>query len=155
LESRAERRVQCLSEPFGERFQRLSEPSGERFQCLSERPRERFQRPGRRHDRYSAQPSRRKPPGVIMIRSLHWLFRAALFVIVLGFALANSEVVEVRFLGLDTVWRAPLVVFLAGFFAAGMVVGLLALTPKFYAQRREIERLSRKPQASAAGAHGV
>jgi len=90
-----------------------------------------------------------------MIRSLHWFFRAALFVVVLGFALANAEIVEVHFLGLDTVWRAPLVVFLAGFFAAGMIVGLLALTPKFYAQRREIERLTRKPQSSPTGAHGV
>jgi len=90
-----------------------------------------------------------------MIRSLHWLFRGVLFLIVLGFALANAEIVEVQFLGFETVWRAPLVVFLAGFFAAGMIVGLLALTPKFYAQRREIERLTRKPPASPTGAHGV
>jgi len=90
-----------------------------------------------------------------MIRSLQWLLRVVVFLIVLGFALANAEIVEVQFLGVDTVWRAPLVVFLAGFFAAGMIVALLALTPRLYAQRREIERLSGKSTVRPSGAHGV
>lgn len=67
-----------------------------------------------------------------MIRSLQWIFRALFFLIVLGFALANADIVQVQFIGFETVWRAPLVVFLAGFFAAGMIVGLLALTPKLF-----------------------
>jgi uncharacterized integral membrane protein len=78
-----------------------------------------------------------------MIRSLQWLLRAVFFLIVLGFALANADIVQVQFVGFDTVWRAPLVVFLAGFFAAGMIVGLLALTPKLFSQRREIDKLNK------------
>ena len=78
-----------------------------------------------------------------MIRSLQWFIRALFFLIVLGFALANADIVQVQFIGFDTVWRAPLVVFLAGFFAAGMIVGLLALTPKLFSQRREIDKLKK------------
>ncbi|MEN9514559.1 MAG: lipopolysaccharide assembly LapA domain-containing protein [Burkholderiales bacterium] len=79
----------------------------------------------------------------MMIRSLQWFIRALFFLIVLGFALANADIVQVQFIGFDTVWRAPLVVFLAGFFAAGMIVGLLALTPKLFSQRREIDKLKK------------
>jgi len=94
-----------------------------------------------------------------MIQSLKWLLRALFFCIVLGFALANADIVQVQFIGFETVWRAPLVVFLAGFFAAGMIVGLLALTPTMFTQRREINKLSKslkqmKP-AEEPGDHGA
>ena len=88
-----------------------------------------------------------------MIRSLQWIFRALFFLIVLGFALANADIVQVQFIGFETVWRAPLVVFLAGFFAAGMIVGLLALTPKLFSQRREISKLH-KAMGKLAGTEG-
>lgn len=90
-----------------------------------------------------------------MIRSLQWLLRALFFLIVLGFALANADIVQVQFVGFDTVWRAPLVVFLVGFFAAGMIVGLLGLTPKLFSQRREIDKLNKalsKQKAAEGGA---
>ena len=88
-----------------------------------------------------------------MIRSLQWLLRGLFFLIVLGFALANADIVQVQFVGFDTVWRAPLVVFLAGFFAAGMVVGLLALTPKLFSQRREIDKLNKSLNKQKAADH--
>ena len=90
-----------------------------------------------------------------MIQSLKWLLRALFFLIVLGFALANADIVQVQFIGFETVWRAPLVVFLLGFFAAGMIVGLLALTPTLFSQRREINKLNKaldrhKPTAATS-----
>lgn len=82
------------------------------------------------------------------MRILSWLFRAVLFVAALGFALSNTRTTELRFFGFDFVWSAPLVVFLLVFFVAGLVVGLLALVPTWYRQRREIQRLRRQDEAA-------
>ena len=83
------------------------------------------------------------------MKILGWLVRAALFLVTLGFALSNTRVTELRFFGFDAVWSAPLVVFLLMFFIAGLVVGLVAVAPTLYRQRREIARLGR--QANDAG----
>jgi lipopolysaccharide assembly protein A len=75
---------------------------------------------------------------------LTWIFRLFLFLIVLGFALTNTGVVELHFLGLDQFWRAPLVIFLLLFFVGGVVVGLLSCLPAMFRQRREIGRLKKE-----------
>jgi uncharacterized integral membrane protein len=85
------------------------------------------------------------------MKFLGWLFRAAIFVAALGFALSNTRVTELRFFGFDDVWSAPLVVFLLVFFVAGIIVGLMAVAPTLYRQRREIARLGRRP-VEAVGA---
>ena len=82
------------------------------------------------------------------MRFLSWLLRAVLFVIALGFALSNTRITELRFFGFDFVWSAPLVVFLLIFFVAGLVVGLVAVVPTWYRQRREISRLRRQVEAA-------
>lgn len=77
------------------------------------------------------------------MRFLTWLFNLALFVAALGFALSNTDNVELRFLVGQLSWHAPLVVFLLIFLIAGVVLGLLAAVPSLFRQRREIARLTR------------
>ena len=77
------------------------------------------------------------------MRLLSWILRALVFVVLLGFALSNSETMaELRLL--DVVWRAPLVLFLFVFFAAGALLGALSAVPAILRQRREIARLRRE-----------
>jgi lipopolysaccharide assembly protein A len=76
---------------------------------------------------------------------------AAIFVLALGFAVSNTTLTDLRFWGLDLYWRAPLVVFLLIFFAAGVAIGLLAVAPTLFKQRRETGRL-KKQIAKAATA---
>lgn len=83
------------------------------------------------------------------MRIVSWIFRAALFLAALGFALSNTAVTELRFFGVDLVWRAPLVIFLLAFFGAGAALGLLAVVPTLFRQRREIGRLRREVRATA------
>ena len=91
------------------------------------------------------------------MRLLAWLVRVALFLAALGFALSNTGITELRFFGIDVVWRAPLVVFLLGFFVAGVALGIVGVVPTLFRQRRELGRLrrevrgaSRSPSAPAA-----
>ncbi|MFP5462731.1 MAG: lipopolysaccharide assembly protein LapA domain-containing protein [Gammaproteobacteria bacterium] len=83
------------------------------------------------------------------MRVVSWIVRAILFLAALGFALSNTAVTELRFFGVDLVWRAPLVIFLLAFFGAGAALGLLAVVPTLYRQRREIGRLRREVRATA------
>jgi uncharacterized integral membrane protein len=83
------------------------------------------------------------------MRIVSWIFRAILFLAALGFALSNTSVTELRFFGVDLVWRAPLVIFLLAFFGAGAALGLLAVVPTLFRQRREIGRLRREVRATA------
>jgi lipopolysaccharide assembly protein A len=62
----------------------------------------------------------------------------------LGFALSNTESVSLRFFGIpEFVWRAPLVLFLLIFFAAGTFLGVVSSIPSVFRQRRQIARLRR------------
>lgn len=89
------------------------------------------------------------------MRLLSWIFRTLLFLAALGFALSNTRITELRFFGVDFVWSAPLVIFLLAFFAAGVVLGLLAVVPTLYRQRREIGRLRRELRGSGKPAGNV
>jgi uncharacterized integral membrane protein len=93
------------------------------------------------------------------VRLLAWLARVGLFALLLGFALSNTEPASLRFLGIAAFeWRAPLVVFLLVFFAAGIVLGAAAVMPRVLRQRRDLLRaqreatLSRRPADGAAAA---
>ena len=73
-----------------------------------------------------------------------WLIKIVIFIALLGFALGNTEVVHLGVFGKQEVgFDAPLVVFLLGFFALGMIVGLLTLLPRVMRQRRQAQRLRR------------
>jgi uncharacterized integral membrane protein len=66
---------------------------------------------------------------------LQWTLKAAIFLMLFAFALNNQEDVQVRFFwGLQ--WRSPLVLVLLAFFAAGVVVGVLGMVPRWWHQRR-------------------
>jgi lipopolysaccharide assembly protein A len=83
------------------------------------------------------------------MRLFTWLIRLVLFLVMLGFALSNTESVSLRFFGIpEFVWRAPLVLFLLIFFAAGTFLGVVSSIPAVFRQRRQIARL-RKDLARA------
>lgn len=94
-----------------------------------------------------------------MIRSLVWLLRAALFLVLLGFALSNVEPVSLQFFGIPQFeWRAPLVVILLAVFAAGALLGVLATMPLVMRRNRELSAL--RSNSAGLGAkdatdHGV
>ena len=83
------------------------------------------------------------------MRTLTWAIRVALFVVLLAFAAKNTDPVTLRFY-FDLAWQAPLVALLLAFFAAGAVLGLIAMTGSHLTQRREIARL-RRADASGKG----
>ena len=79
------------------------------------------------------------------MRVVTWTIRLAVFLLLIAFAAKNVEPVTLRFY-FDLALRAPLVLVLFGFFAAGALFGVLALVPAVLRQRREISAL-RRPAA--------
>jgi len=79
---------------------------------------------------------------VSAMRTLSWLLRALLFIALLGFAVKNDQPVTLRyFFGYE--WQSSLVVVLLLFFAAGAIVGVLAMLVNVLQQRHEIACLKR------------
>ena len=77
-----------------------------------------------------------------MMRSLVWLARGAVFLVLLGFALSNVEPVTLQFFGIpEFAWRAPLVVILLAVFAVGALLGVLATMPLVLRRHRELSAL--------------
>ena len=74
------------------------------------------------------------------MRYFNWLLRIVLFVVLLGFAIKNDQLVVVRYF-FSYEWQSPLVVVLLVFFALGVLVGLLTAAGRVFSQRREIARL--------------
>lgn len=66
---------------------------------------------------------------------LIWAARAAVFLLLLGFAIKNDQPVTLHYLfGLQ--WHTSLVVALLCFFAAGAALGMMAMLPVLFRQRR-------------------
>jgi uncharacterized integral membrane protein len=77
------------------------------------------------------------------MRYLVWLLRAAIFVLLLGFAVKNDQPVTLRyFFGYE--WNTSLVIILLVFFVLGVAVGLLTLSLNLLKQRRELSALKRE-----------
>jgi putative membrane protein len=77
------------------------------------------------------------------MRYLGWFLKIALFVLLFGFALKNTEMVAVHgYLGYQ--WQAPLVLILLIFFALGVTIGLAAGAAAFLRQQRRIVQLRRQ-----------
>jgi len=74
-----------------------------------------------------------------------WLL---LFLLLLAFAAKNTAPVTLRFY-FELAWQAPLVLLLFAFFAAGALLGVLALLGALLRQRREILRLRREARGRA------
>ena len=76
------------------------------------------------------------------MRYLSWALRAVLFIALLGFAVKNDQPITLRyFFGYE--WQSSLVIVLLIFFAAGAVMGVLAMFANVLQQRREIAALKR------------
>lgn len=73
-----------------------------------------------------------------------WLFWAAMFLVLLGFALSNTTTATLRFFGSSLEWSAPMVVHLLVFFLCGIAFGLLAVIPAWYKGKRNITKLERE-----------
>jgi len=83
---------------------------------------------------------------------LMWFLKLVLFVLVLAFAVKNTDAVTVRYY-FGGEWQAPLVFVLLVAFCAGIALGLFAGFAQFIRQRREIAALKRElRQAGQRGA---
>jgi uncharacterized integral membrane protein len=83
------------------------------------------------------------------MRLLTWLIRIFIFFTLLAFALNNQHDVAVHwFFGAQ--WRAPLVIVVLATFASGLALGVLAMVPRWWRQRRLPHHPARIPQGSTA-----
>lgn len=80
------------------------------------------------------------------MRYLSWILRLLLFVLLLGFALKNSDPVSVRFY-LDSQWNASLALVVLVFFGIGAAAGVIACFAYIFRQRREILQLRKELRA--------
>ena len=80
------------------------------------------------------------------MKYLLWFFRLLVFVVLLGFALKNTDPVTVRFY-LGGEWEAPLVFVLLVAFTFGAAAGLLATVGAVLRKRREIAGLRKQLRA--------
>ena len=85
------------------------------------------------------------------MRYLLWLLKFVLFVLILSFAVKNTDMVWVRYyVGYE--WQAPLVLVLLVFFCLGAAVGIIASLTHLFGQRREIVALKRELRAQGRAA---
>jgi lipopolysaccharide assembly protein A len=87
------------------------------------------------------------------MQALVWILRFLIVLILVWFAVKNSQPIDVNGLP-GQVWQAPLVFVLLVAFVGGVVIGLLAWIPTVVRQRRELGRL-RKSAAQAAAAAAI
>lgn len=83
------------------------------------------------------------------MRFFMWIIKAALFLLILSFAIVNTDPVTVRYY-LGYRWEAPLVVVLLVAVCAGALVGLLAGLFQTLRLRRQIAALKRELGAAQA-----
>ncbi|MHB8949809.1 MAG: LapA family protein [Rhodoferax sp.] len=66
---------------------------------------------------------------------LKWILKAAIFFTLFAFALNNQQDTTVHFF-FGTQWRAPQVLVVLTTFAAGVIVGVLGMVPRWWKHRR-------------------
>ena len=78
------------------------------------------------------------------MRLLVRLFWAFIFFTLFAFALNNQQLVTVRwFFGVE--WRTPMVIVVLVAFAAGCAIGVMAMLPSWWHQRRVAKRNAPEP----------
>jgi uncharacterized integral membrane protein len=65
-----------------------------------------------------------------------WLLKAAIFFTLFAFALNNQDDVTVRFF-FGRQWTAPMVLVVLAAFAAGLLIGVLGMVPRWWRHRRD------------------
>ena len=83
------------------------------------------------------------------MRALTWVVRAAAFILLLAFAVKNTEPVTLQFY-FDQSWQAPLVFVVLASFAVGAACGVIACLPPIVRQRRSIAGLQKELRLRAA-----
>ncbi len=82
------------------------------------------------------------------MRVLVWLLRGFIFFTLFAFALNNQQLTTVHwFFGVQ--WNAPMVIVVLAAFAAGCALGVMAMVPGWWRQRRAA-RLAQLPTPPAA-----
>lgn len=74
------------------------------------------------------------------MRTLIWAFWSVVFLVLFWVALKNADPVTLR-LTTGTEITAPLIIVLLITFASGLILGMLAASPRLFRQGREIKRL--------------
>jgi lipopolysaccharide assembly protein A len=84
---------------------------------------------------------------------LRWILKAAIFFTLFAFALNNQHVVSAHFF-FGNVWHTPLIVLVLIAFTGGLIVGVLAMVPRWWRQRSKVHKLKAKhgePQNTQLG----
>ncbi len=87
------------------------------------------------------------------MRYLVWALRLVVFIVVLLFALKNTDPVSVAFFGGLLVPNIPLIVVMLTVFVLGTVFGLLLTVPASIRRRRETSRLRKDLDRIQAAVH--
>jgi lipopolysaccharide assembly protein A len=86
------------------------------------------------------------------MRTLVWLFRAAVFFVLFAFALNNREEASIHWF-FGQVWQAPMVLIVLAAFGLGCAFGIFAMVPSWWRHRRlsrnQMRRASDKPVVAA------
>jgi len=78
-----------------------------------------------------------------IMRYLAWALKIFLFILLLGFAVKNSDSVTLHYyLGYE--WQAPLVLVILLFFTIGTAIGVVASLSFMFKQRRELLMLKKE-----------
>lgn len=77
------------------------------------------------------------------MRYLVWVLRLAVFIVILLFALKNTDPVNVRFFADNVVTGIPLIVVMLAVFVLGVLLGWAIAAPAMMRRRREVARLKR------------
>ncbi|MEO7855114.1 MAG: LapA family protein [Rubrivivax sp.] len=82
-----------------------------------------------------------------------WAFRALIFFTLFAFALNNQQPANVHwFFGVQ--WQAPMVIVVLLAFAAGCALGVVAMVPSWWRQRRQVQKVAtpvQPPQRADSG----
>jgi uncharacterized integral membrane protein len=78
---------------------------------------------------------------------LKWTLKAAIFFTLFAFALNNQHDSTVHFF-FGTQWRAPQVLVVLSAFTVGLVVGVLAMVPRWWQHRRAAAQAKRTSLAT-------
>lgn len=73
------------------------------------------------------------------MKILLWLPKAAIFFALFAFALNNQQMVSVFFF-FGTQWQGPLVLVVLAAFVGGLAVGVLAMVPRWWHQRKRASK---------------
>lgn len=85
------------------------------------------------------------------MRLISWTLKALVFFTLFAFALNNQHAASVKwFFGME--WQAPMVFVVLAAFAAGCVLGVLAMVPGRWSRRRTSPRASGSGPDAPAGA---